>query len=224
MGRGAADRLDRPRRQVREVLGDAPGAGRRPVVEPRHLVERGPLVVDVVGAGQVRAGLEHDDADALLAELVGDVPPPAPEPIDDDEVLVVVVERLRGDRGVERLRGRAVGGGHQEPCSIRGRGQPVEVVEAARHVAALVVGRPLVAEQRPDLAVVVERGDHARPHALEELGGADPAQQLELLRVVELGERRRRRRRRGRAGPASSWVRKRTSSAAAPRIASAQRS
>ena len=122
VGRRAADRLDRPRGEVREVLGDAPRAGRRAVVEPRHLGEGGPLVVDVVGAGQVRAGLEHDDAHALLAELVGDRAAAGARADDDDDVLVVVGERLRGDRGVERRRRRAVGSGHQDACSIRAAG------------------------------------------------------------------------------------------------------
>src|SRR5687768_8539450 len=68
--------------------------------------------------------------------------------------------------------------------------QPVEVVEAAVQIAALRERRPLVAEQRPDLGVVVERDDRLRAHGLEERGPAHAAQDGTGRAGVELRERR----------------------------------
>src|SRR5439155_21551038 len=90
--RRAADGLDRPCREVREVPGNAEGARRRARVEPRHLVEGLPLVVDVIATGEVRAGLEHDGADALLAELVGDRATAGARADDHDAVALVLVD------------------------------------------------------------------------------------------------------------------------------------
>src|SRR5438552_1754562 len=66
--------------------------------------------------------------------------------------------------------------------------EPVEVVEAAVQVAALLERGALVAEQLVDLAVVVERDDRLRPDGLEEGRAAHRLQQLERAGVVELGE------------------------------------
>ena len=62
--------------------------------------------------------------------------------------------------------------------SMRGVGQPVEVVEAAVDVAALVERRALVAEQLPDLVVVVQRDHRDAADEREELGVGDLAQEL----------------------------------------------
>lgn len=96
--RRAADRLDDPRGQVREVLRDAPRPARRARIQPGHLVERLPLVVLVVLVAQVRAGLEHHNGDALRRQLVRDRAAASARPDDHDDV-VVLRDRLPELRG-----------------------------------------------------------------------------------------------------------------------------
>ena len=96
--RRAADALAVPRRQVREVVGEPVGALGLAQVEPRELQERGPLVVDVLLGLEALAGLEHDDVDALLRELVGEGSATGPGADDDDDRVVGVVERCRHQR------------------------------------------------------------------------------------------------------------------------------
>jgi hypothetical protein len=69
---GAADGLHDPGREVREVASHPIGARRGAVVQPGHLVERGPLVVLVVVRLEVGPGLEDDAVDAAAGELVRD--------------------------------------------------------------------------------------------------------------------------------------------------------
>src|SRR5690606_26874019 len=92
VGGGAADGLDDPGRQVREVLRDAPAAGGGAGVGPRHLVEGGPFEVHVVLAAQARAGLEQHALDARLGQLVGEGAT-AGARADDDDGLGGVIDR-----------------------------------------------------------------------------------------------------------------------------------
>ena len=92
VGRGAADGLDGPGRQVREVLRDPVAPGGRAHVGPGHLVEGRPLVVVVVRAGQVRTGLQDHDAHAGLAQVVGQGAATGARADDDDDVRVGVLE------------------------------------------------------------------------------------------------------------------------------------
>src|SRR6185295_2611337 len=67
----AADRLARPRREAREVLGNLPRTGGRAVVQPRELAEARPLVVDEVLGLVVRAGLEEHGPHPGAAQVAG---------------------------------------------------------------------------------------------------------------------------------------------------------
>src|SRR5699024_5712529 len=60
VSRRATDGLDDPGWQVRKVAGDPPGSGRGPGIEPGHLVESLPLIVDVVLILQIRTRFEND--------------------------------------------------------------------------------------------------------------------------------------------------------------------
>jgi len=74
--------------------------------------------------------------------------------------------------------------------SLCRRPQPVDVIEAAVHIDALFPGRTLVAEQRPQLLVVVEAGDQVALHLLEERHGLDVLEQGHaLVRGLHLGIR-----------------------------------
>src|SRR5262249_39550495 len=89
---GAADGLADPGRQVGEVVRDAPAAGGRALVEPRELPEGLPLVLDE-GRGRLpRTRFEHDDLDALLAQLVRQRASAGAGADDHDEAVVVQVE------------------------------------------------------------------------------------------------------------------------------------
>src|SRR6476646_9071626 len=68
----AADGLDDPGRQRREVLGNLPASGCRARVLPGELGEAVPLVVDEVLVLDARAGFQDHDLDALLRELVAE--------------------------------------------------------------------------------------------------------------------------------------------------------
>ena len=88
-------------------------------------------------AGQVRAGLEQHDVDALLAELVRERAAAGAGADDHDDLGVVDLEAIGDGRRAALL---------MTPPPVR---QPVEIVEPPVDVAALVEGRALVAEQRP---------------------------------------------------------------------------
>ena len=104
---------------------------------------------------------------------------------DDDDSRLVVGDRLAvrlGHDCARDLDARFVGLGDARV------GQPVQIVEPAVEVAALVEGGPFVAEQVPHLAVVVER-DHGRGvDLLEERLAVDLAQRLGGRVVVEVEE------------------------------------
>jgi len=86
---GAADRLDDPGRQVREILAHAPGAGRRPHVLPGKLSEARPLVVHEVRRFVTVPGLEDHHADALLRQFVAERAAAGAGADDDDHAIVV---------------------------------------------------------------------------------------------------------------------------------------
>jgi hypothetical protein len=88
----AADRLARPGRQTREVLGDLPRAGRRALVEPRELVERRPLVVDELLGRVVLPRLQQHHSGPVPAQLAGERAPAGAGADDRDDVAVVVRE------------------------------------------------------------------------------------------------------------------------------------
>ena len=92
VGRGPADGLDQPRGQTGEVGGHLPAARRGARVAPRHLPERGPLVLVVVLAGEVRPGLQDDGLEPPLAELVGHRAAAGPGADHHHDVGVVVLE------------------------------------------------------------------------------------------------------------------------------------
>ena len=91
VGCGASDGLHDPRGKVGEVARDAPRTGGGAWVEPRHLVERLPLVVDVVLVAQVWSGFKQHHRDATLGELVGERST-ACSRSDDDDRLVGLLE------------------------------------------------------------------------------------------------------------------------------------
>jgi hypothetical protein len=66
----STDRLDDPRRQVGEILGDAPVAGCGSHILPRQLRETFPFVVDEVLQLDARPGLKDHNLDALLGQFV----------------------------------------------------------------------------------------------------------------------------------------------------------
>ncbi len=139
----AADRLDDPGRQVREIMRDPPGAGRGSHVLPGELGEAFPLVVDEIRDLVAVARLEDDDLDALLRQFVA--------------------ERAAPRRRSRRCRRRCRRSDRIVPCawSLSGGRQPVDVVEAAMEVAAMLGGGPLVAKLRPQRRLVVERHDES---------------------------------------------------------------
>jgi hypothetical protein len=62
--------------------------------------------------------------------------------------------------------------------------QPVDVVEAAIDVAAVLGGRALVPELRPHLRIVVERGDEIAAQLAKEIGLLDLAQECDGLAIA----------------------------------------
>jgi hypothetical protein len=86
--RGAADGLADPCRQAWKVFSDAPAARRGPLVEPRKLAERRPLVVDEALAWGVLPGLEQHDLDAFLAQLIGERAPAGAGADDDNDPII----------------------------------------------------------------------------------------------------------------------------------------
>src|SRR5690606_23242474 len=139
--------LHDPGRQAGEVLGHPPVAARRAWIDPGELAEAFPLVVDVVLRQVAPARLQRDDADALLGKLVRNDPAAGAGPDDDDDRVVVQIEWC---------------------CHGPAPSEPVDVVEAAVDVTALGEALALVAEDRPDLLLVVEPGDEPAAHRLEE--------------------------------------------------------
>src|SRR5699024_1081315 len=65
---------------------------------------------------------------------------------------------------------------------------PVEIVETAVDVAALVEGRPFVTEPVPHLGVVIEVQHSGATDETEELRALDPPQHLERGLVIESAE------------------------------------
>src|SRR5437660_7793780 len=66
----SADRFDDPRRQVGEILGNAPVAGCGSHVGPRKLRETFPFVVDEVLQLGARPGLKDHRLDTFLSQFV----------------------------------------------------------------------------------------------------------------------------------------------------------
>src|SRR5271157_6278836 len=94
----------------------------------------------------------------FCASSLPSVPPPAPEP-----TMQTTLSSLRSKLAMIA-------------CSPSDRRQPVDVVEAAMDVAAVLGGGPLVAELRPDLLLVVQR-DHKV--------AADLAEERRLLHALQ---------------------------------------
>ncbi len=92
MGRGSADRLDDPGRQIGEVLVHPPAAGGRSHVRPCELGEARPFVVDEIREVVTLAGFEHDDLDALLRKFVAERAAARARSHDDDDAVVVQIE------------------------------------------------------------------------------------------------------------------------------------
>ncbi len=91
--RRAAHCLDDPGGQVGKVLRDAPAAASRAVVKPGKLGKTVPFVVDEILVFNTRTGLEHDDVDALLRQLVAERPAAGTRTDDDDHTVVVEIIR-----------------------------------------------------------------------------------------------------------------------------------
>src|SRR5215813_1035893 len=103
----------------------------------------------------------------FCASSLPSVPPPAPEPM-----ITTTPESLRSNFAMLVSSCRA--------CSLGFR-EPVDVRKAALDVAALVRGRALVAEFRPDLFLVVERHDEIAADLAEEVGSLDALQQRHAI-------------------------------------------
>src|SRR5699024_5143701 len=114
VSRRATDGLDDPGGQVREVLSEPPGSGRGPGVEPGHLVEGLPLIVDVVLILQIRTRFENDDGDSFGSEFIGQRSATG-SGADDDNGFLIWVDAVTGDAASGFSGGRIVAG-----SSIRG--------------------------------------------------------------------------------------------------------
>src|SRR5271163_94345 len=98
----------------------------------------------------------------FCANSLPSVPPPAPEP-----TITTTLSSLRSNLAMSRA-----------PSALR---QPVDVVEAAMDVAAVLGGWSLVAELLPEVVLVVERDEQVAAQGLEEFRGLDAAQQFDPL-------------------------------------------
>ncbi len=103
--RRTAHCLDDPSRKVGKVLRDTPAAAGRAVVEPGELGEAVPFVVDEILVFDTRTGLEHDDVDAFLRQLVAERAAAGTRADDDDHT--VVVEIIRSCHGFLLKHGRS---------------------------------------------------------------------------------------------------------------------
>src|SRR5215831_15690670 len=102
----------------------------------------------------------------FCASSLPSVPPPAPEPTITTRPLSF---RSNFAMSISSL---------TVPLDL---GEPVDVRETAIDVAAMLGGRALVAEFRPQLLLVVERDDQIAAYLLEEIGLLDPAQQSDAI-------------------------------------------
>jgi hypothetical protein len=85
MDRRAADRLDDPGGKARKVGCNAPAARRGALIEPGKLAERRPFVIDEILVLDAGSGLEANDLDSFLRQLVGKRATPGAGADDDDD-------------------------------------------------------------------------------------------------------------------------------------------
>ena len=95
--RRAADRFHDPRRQIGEILGDAPRARRRARIGPRELREARPFVIDEILVFVALARLEDHHVDALLGQFVAERPATGTRADDDDDVRIILSIPSRHD-------------------------------------------------------------------------------------------------------------------------------
>ena len=169
----AANSLDDPGRQVREILGHPVATGRGAVVEPRHLGERRPFIVLVVLGLDPRPGLQHYARDAALGQLIREGAATGAG-ADDDDGLGVMVDRVAELYGVlevthgltapHALAGwscSATSTNSSGPSysSILGVGSQSRSSKPRSMYPPLSKEAALIAEQLPDLVVVVQADD-----------------------------------------------------------------
>src|SRR6202000_1955559 len=92
MYRRAADRLDDPRRQGRKILRDPPGARSGARIGPGDLGETVPLVIDEIVVLDARTGLENDDLDTLLRQLIAERATARARADNHDDAAVILIE------------------------------------------------------------------------------------------------------------------------------------
>src|SRR5712664_3682493 len=141
----SADRFDDPRRQVGEIFANTPVAGCGSHIRPRKLRETFPFVVDEVLHLDARPGLKDYHLDAFLGQFANQRAAAGAGTDNYDHAIIVQIKFRHGVLPTEFW---------SKPSDFR---QPIDVVEAAVDVAAMLGGGAFVAEFWPQLFLVVER-------------------------------------------------------------------
>src|ERR1700692_222975 len=132
MHRRSTDRFDDPGRQIGEIPGDAPVARGGAHIRPRQLRETLPLIVDEILQLGARTGLKDHDLDTLLGKLVAERSASGAGAHDYDNTIVIQIEfyHVMSSQLMFCL----------TSSDFR---QPVDVVETALDVAAMLGGGAL---------------------------------------------------------------------------------
>jgi hypothetical protein len=108
-----------------------------------------PLIINMLLPFNPRPGLKNQRANALLSQFVSERTASSTRADNQHQATVIQIKCSRHNLNLLSI-------------------HPVDVVETAMEIAALIIGRTFVSEEGPDCGITVEVNDEVRPQRLKE--------------------------------------------------------